>query len=501
MQRSRTSGILLHPTSLPGRHGSGDLGPEAHAFLGELERAKIGLWQMLPIAPPGYGESPYSAQSAFAGSPWLVSLDLLAERGWLAKSAIANPPVFPDDRVDFAPMSAWRERHLRVAHDVFRQDEDAQRHYEAFQARESEWLGDFALYRAIKRSEGNVEWTKWPRDLKLRTPGALKKARLELADEIAFETFVQFCFDEQWQKLHAAAKKKNVALVGDIPIFVAHDSADVWQKPHEFFLDGEGNPTVISGVPPDYFSTTGQRWGNPLYRWKRMKKGGYAWWVSRLQTMLRRFDRIRVDHFIGFQRYWRIDASEPTAVNGKWMKGPGADFFQTLRDRLGPLPLIAEDLGAVTPAVFALRDRFELPGIKILQFAFGTDPNKDTFLPHNYPKRSVVYTGTHDNDTTVGWFFDEGGSSSTRSKDEIVNERAAVLRYLGSTTQEDIHWQMIRAGMASVADTAIFPMQDVLGLGSEARMNRPGRADGNWAWRMKPGAFGTKEIERLAELS
>ena len=499
--RYRASGILLHPTSLPGPHGSGDIGPEAHAFLDTLAQAKQRAWQMLPVAPPGYGESPYSAQSAFAGSPWLVSLAALAETGWLEKSAIANPPIFPVDRVDFAPMSAWREKNLRAAFEGFSRDRKAQSAFEKFRTREKPWLDDFALYRAIKKSRGHVEWTKWPRDLKLREPAAILRSKKSLADEIAFESFVQFCFDAQWENLHAAARSRGIELIGDIPIFVAHDSADVWQRPEDFFLDGEGNPTVISGVPPDYFSATGQRWGNPLYRWKRMKKSGYPWWVARLRMMLRRFDRIRIDHFIGFHRYWRIPASEPTAVNGKWMKGPGADFFRAMKDALGELPLIAEDLGAVTPAVFRLRDRFNLPGIKILQFAFGTDPNKDTFLPHNYERRAVVYTGTHDNDTTLGWFFDEGGEGSTRTREQIARERKEALCYLCTTQEHEINWHMIRVCMASVADLAIFPAQDVIGLGSEARMNRPGKAEGNWMWRMKSGAVGEKEIARLADLA
>ncbi|MGH7328967.1 MAG: 4-alpha-glucanotransferase, partial [Polyangiaceae bacterium] len=319
--RRRASGILLHLTSLPGPHGSGDLGDEAHEFLNSLARAKQRAWQMLPVAPPGYGESPYSAQSAFAGSPWLVALEPLVVAGWLDRSAIANPPVFPADRVDFAPVAAWRQKHLRAAHAAFESDPKAQHAFEEFASREEAWLPDFTLYRAIKKSQDDVEWTKWPRDLKLREPKALARAKKSLAKEIAFEAFVQFCFETQWQELHHAAAARGIELVGDIPIFVAHDSADVWQTPEDFFLDAEGNPTAISGVPPDYFSRAGQRWGNPLYRWKRMKKSGYPWWVARLRTMLRRFDRIRIDHFIGFHRYWRIPASEPTAVNGKWMKG------------------------------------------------------------------------------------------------------------------------------------------------------------------------------------
>jgi 4-alpha-glucanotransferase len=310
----------------------------------------------------------------------------------------------------------------------------------------------------------------------------------------------QYFFDKQWRALRAYAAERGVRLIGDVPIFVAHDSADVWQRPDLFFLDAEGEPTVIAGCPPDYFSSTGQRWGNPLYRWKRMAKTGYEWWVARLRSILSRFDAVRIDHFIGFQRYWRIPAACATAVEGKWMKGPSSDFFRTVRREIGELPLIAEDLGAVTPSVFALRDRFRLPGIKILQFAFGNDPSAPTFLPHNFQRRAVVYTGTHDNDTTVGWFRDEGGGWSTRTPAQTQVERDAVLRYLG-TTGEEIHWDMIRLALASVADVAIVPLQDILGLGTEARMNRPGTGTGNWEWRFEAGALRAEHAERLGALT
>jgi 4-alpha-glucanotransferase len=492
----RASGLLLHPTCLPGPHGSGDLGREARAFVDFLAAGAQRWWQMLPVGPPGYGESPYSAQSTFAGSPMLIALEPLVARGWLDEKEIVPAQWLADDHVEFPPAEEHRMRCLAAAFDRWSaKGKDAA--FDAFCAQNDAWLDDFALFRALKRAHGGVQWTRWEAGVRRRDPKALAAARAKLARDVALEKFAQYVFADQWAALRAYAAERGIGLIGDIPIFVAHDSADVWQDPGSFFLDEHGEPTVVSGCPPDYFSTTGQRWGNPLYRWGRMKKGGYPWWAARLRAMLQRFDAIRIDHFIGFQRYWRIPADEPTAVKGMWMKGPGADFFVAMRKTLGDLPLIAEDLGAVTPAVFALRDRFRLPGIKILQFAFGTDPNAPTFLPHNYRRRSVVFTGTHDNDTTVGWFHDKGGGWSTRTPAQTQRERETVLRYLG-TSGAEIHWDMIRLALASVARTALFPLQDVLGLGSEARMNRPGKETGNWMWRFSAGALSAAHAERLA---
>ena len=496
---TRSSGLLLHPTSLPGPHGSGDLGKEARAFVDFLAASGQRWWQMLPVGPPGYGESPYSAQSAFAGSPLLVSLDLLGDAGLLTAEERRPRAPLRIDRVDLSPMTAHRTSRLRAAFARWRSRGEDEA-YAAFVARTAGWLEDFALYRALKKAHRDVQWTLWEPDVQRRDPRALEAARRELADDVALEKFAQFVFDAQWAALRAYARERGIGLIGDIPIFVAHDSADVWQNPDAFFLDEEGAPTVVAGVPPDYFSATGQRWGNPLYRWKRLKKHGYGFWADRLRTMLHRFDVIRIDHFIGFQRYWRVPASEPTAVGGRWMKGPGADFFRTMKRTLGELPLIAEDLGEATPAVFALRDRFRLPGIKILQFAFGNDPYAHTFLPHNFPRNAVVYTGTHDNDTTKGWFHDQGGGWSTRSPAQTEAERDAARRYLG-TKGEEIHWDFIRLALASVANLAVFPVQDVLGLGSEARMNRPGKEAGNWLWRLEPGALTPSHAERLAMLT
>ena len=495
----RASGLLLHPTSLPGRHGSGDLGADARAFVDFLEAARQRWWQMLPVGPPGYGESPYSAQSAFAGNPMLIDLDGLAEKGWLDRSDLAPRRALASHRVDYAPMEEHRTRLLRLAFARWRAGgEDPA--FRAFVDRSAAWLDDFALFRALKKERGGVQWTRWEPALRGRTGDALGDARARCRDEIECERFLQYVFDAQWRSLRAYAADRGIALIGDIPIFVAHDSADVWTHPDAFDLDEHGEPAAVAGVPPDYFSASGQRWGNPLYRWKRMRRDGYRWWADRLRTMLDRFDAIRVDHFIGFQRYWRIPAAEPTAVAGRWMKGPGADFFEAMKRSLGSLPIIAEDLGAVTPAVFALRDRFAFPGIKILQFAFGNDPYAYTFLPHNFARRAVVFTGTHDNDTTAGWFWDQGGGWSTRAPEEAEKERAITLRYL-ATTGDEIHWDMIRMAFASVANLALVPVQDVLGLGSEARMNRPGSATGNWVWRLEADALKAIHAERLAMMA
>ena len=389
---------------------------------------------------------------------------------------------------------------LRAAFSVFSVSDGESSAFRSFCDESSPWLEDFALFRALKRERGGVQWTRWEAGVRDRHPAALATARSRLAREIAFEKFVQYAFERQWTALRAHAAARGIGLIGDVPIFVAHDSADVWQHPGDFFLDARGEPTCVAGVPPDYFSATGQRWGNPLYRWRRMKASGYRWWIDRLRATLRRFDAVRLDHFIGFVRYWRIPASEPTAVRGRWITGPGADFFDALRAALGDLPFIAEDLGVATPAVYALRDRCCLPGIKILQFAFGDDPAAPSFLPHNFPRRAVVYTGTHDNDTTAGWFHAAGGHGSTRTASQAQTEREAALQYLGSDGRE-IHWDMIRAALASVARLSVFPMQDLLGLGSESRMNLPGTSAGNWTWRVDEGALTEALAARLAMLT
>lgn len=493
----RASGVLCHLTSLPGPHGCGDLGPEAVAFADQLAKAEQRWWQMLPVGPAGYGDSPYSASSAFAGDSILIDLDALG--------IPIDEAHLPTDYVDYEATRRFRSAHLARAHAAFaRGASQAERTaFATYCTRESEWLEDYALYAAIKHAQGGKPWIDWPAPLRDRDPDALARAREEHAEAIDRERFVQFRFDEQWKRFRTACHARGVALVGDVPIFVAHDSADVWQHRELFFLDERGQPTVVAGVPPDYFSTTGQRWGNPLYRWKRIASTGYAWWVARFRKALERFDAVRLDHFIGFVRYWEVKAEEPTAMKGRWMKGPGRPLFDAVRAAVGDLPLVAEDLGAVTPKVKRLRRDLGLPGIRLAQFAFGTDPQAPAFLPHNHVRRAVVYTGTHDNDTTRGWFFDPGGEGSARTPEETAKERKLALDYLGRNEAEveDIHWDMIRIVWASVAHTAIVPVQDVLGLGTEARMNTPGTSGGrNWRWRLE-GPLPSAIVDRLASMT
>ncbi len=485
----------MHLSSLPGPHGIGDLGSEARAFADFLARAGQRWWQMLPVGPLGYGDSPYAALSAFAGNPLFIDLD--------AFGPPAERPALPDDHVDYASASAFRERALRRSFAAL--DAAARRRRDVFCEREAAWLDDFALFDALKRAHGGRSWIEWERPVRRREPDALARARRALAEDIEFAKTTQWAFDEQWSAFREYCNARGVGLIGDMPIFVAQDSADVWQHREQFDLDDEGAPRHIAGVPPDYFSATGQRWGNPLYRWRRIAKSGWRWWIERFRSMTRRFDAIRIDHFIGFVRYWQIPVHEPTAVAGRWVKGPGRALFDAVAEALGGLPpLIAEDLGAVTPAVTRLRRSLGLPGIRLVQFAFGTDPQAPTFKPYNHDKSSVVYTGTHDNDTSVGWFTDPGGThASTRTRDEAERERHNVLAYMGRDHGEpvDVAFEMMRLAMASCARTCIVPMQDVLGLGSEARMNRPGIATGNWRWRMLPHAVTDASIEKLRALT
>jgi 4-alpha-glucanotransferase len=450
-------------------------------------------WQMLPVGPPGYGGSPYSALSAFAGAEELISRERLAEDGLVPRADTAMA----------------RLELVRAARTAFRDRGGPGREaFDAFCEANREWLDDFALFRALKRAHGEVQWTRWPPPLRDRQPAALEAARRRLAEEVDLHRFEQFRFDDDWAALRRHCERRGIGLIGDIPIFVAHDSADVWQHRELFHLDETGEPTVVAGVPPDYFSTTGQRWGNPLYNWPRLRQSGYHWWIERFRAALARFDAVRLDHFIGFVRYWQIPATEPTAASGQWVPGPGARLFLAVRAALGELPLIAENLGVVTPAVERLRRRLELPGIRVLQFAFGSDSQASQFLPHNYLRRTVAYTGTHDNETTVGWFCDPGSADHGRSPEQTERERRAALKYLaiegaGSVAQaaREIHWAMIRSLYASVANLAMVPMQDLLGLGSQARMNYPGRAEGNWTWRMDEGALTPALAARLSEMT
>jgi 4-alpha-glucanotransferase len=498
----RSSGILCHVTCLPGRWGVGDLGGVSYRFVDWLARAGQGLWQVLPLGPPGFGESPYQSFSAFAGNPLLIGIDRLAEEGWLSRDELDSAPAFSAGTVDFERVALIRDACLTRAFDEFRKAASSatKTEFDAFRQEQAFWLDDYALFAALKRDHGDRPWYEWEAALVGRQPQALKMKAASLADSIDREAFIQFQFDRQWRSLKGYANARGIRLMGDVPIFIAHDSADVWANRQQYFLDADGQPTVIAGVPPDYFSETGQRWGNPLYHWDVMRSDDYAWWSQRLRHAFKAFDLVRLDHFRGFEAYWEIPAESPTAAGGHWVAGPGAVFFRHLLKKLGNLPLVAEDLGVITPAVDALRDEFEFPGMRVLQFAFGDDPKASDYQPHNYPRNCVAYTGTHDNDTTCGWFASQAGAGTTRTAAQIAEERDFALMYLG-TDGSKIHWDMIRLALASVADTAIVPLQDVLGLGTKARMNLPGSAIGNWRWRYTESQITPEMTEKLANLT
>ena len=489
----RLSGLLLHPTSLPGPHGSGDFGPAAYHFVDWLLAAGQSVWQVLPLTPVGYGDSPYAGVSAFAGSPQLVALEPLIERGWLAPVPAAELHGFDPLRVDFARVAPWRLARLREAAAGFaaRAAPGERAGFEAFRAEQAAWLEDYALFMALDAHHAARRvwnWTGWDAALARRELPALAAARAEHAGEIFFWEFVQWCFATQWHALKAYANQRGVRIVGDLPIFVAHHSADCWSHPRLFQLDERFEPTVVAGVPPDFFSATGQRWGNPLYDWEAMQREGFGWWIARLRQELAKSDLVRIDHFRGFAGYWEIPAGCPTAIDGHWVPAPGEALFRALRAALGEnLPVIAEDLGVITPDVVALRDGFGLPGMKILQFGFTGDA-MHAFLPHNYVPNCCVYTGTHDNDTVLGWW--QHGATE--------RERAYASTYL-QCGPYDVHRQMIRAAWLSVARLAVCPLQDLLGLGTEHRMNTPGLLD-CWTWRFAWSQVGPEPAEWLARL-
>ncbi len=501
MSSPRVSGLLLHPTSLPSRYGIGDLGPAAHAFLDFLHAAGQQVWQVLPLGPTGYGDSPYQCFSAMAGNPMLVSPERLAEEGWLETSALAPLETLSVSSADFDHLIGPRRELLAQAFARFAASATATQHaaFEGFRAQHAWWLADFTLFMALKDAHAMRAWTSWPAPLRDRHPAALEQATRQHDESCRMHAFVQWQFFAQWQALREAAAARSVTLMGDMPIFVAHDSADVWAQPDQFDLLPDGAPRVVAGVPPDYFSATGQLWGNPLYRWDRMKADGYAWWIRRLRMTLALVDRVRLDHFRGFVAYWQVAGEATTAMHGEWQHGPAGDLFDVLAAALGPLPIVAENLGFITPDVEQLRATYGLPGMAILQFAFGTDPQAPDFLPHNFTRDRVAYTGTHDNDTMLGWARGAAGDS-TRSAEDVARERRYAEAYLGASG-DDLAWGAIRAVLASVADTAIIPVQDVLGLGSEARMNVPGRASGNWRWRMAPDALTSTHAAHLRVLA
>ena len=493
MRFPRASGVLLHPTSLPGPHGSGDLGPAAYAFVDWLAQAGQSLWQTLPLGGIGPGNSPYMSSSAFAGNVLLIDLAELQQRGWLGSDALARPPAAAaaePRRIDFVSMVAWRMRVLKQAAAQFAQAATAANlaNFDAFCAEEIIWLDDYALFMALCEATHWTDWSDWPTGLARREPGALAAARAEHAQALAFWRFCQWCFFRQWAALRAYAHGRGVKIIGDAPIFIAHQSAEVWARQALFELDSQGRPTVVAGVPPDYFSPTGQHWGNPLYRWSAHADEGYAWWIARIRHTLKLVDIVRIDHFRGFADYWEIPASETSAVNGRWVIGPGIALFQAIEAALGPVPVIAEDLGSLSEPVKHLLAASGYPGMTVLQFAFGDVPAQP-FLPHNHQPHSVVYTGTHDNDTSLGWWSSLGDG-----------ERQHVRAYLG-TDGHDIAWAMLRAAAASVADIVVHPLQDILALPSDCRMNLPGSPSGWWGWRFEWSEVHDWHGQRLAELT
>ena len=487
----RCSGILLHPTSLPGGFGVGELGEMAYRWIEFLEKAKQTVWQILPLGPTGYGNSPYSTSSVFAGNPILIDMSRLAFEGFLDHRDLENAPAFSKDHVDFEAVINWKMPLLQRSYQKFlvSANETSRKAFEQFCNKYDDmWLDEFATYMAIKNHFGGSSWHTWEEDLRLRKSKALKSIKKELADEILATKFIQHQFFKQWAGIKKYANEKGIQIIGDIPIYVNFDSAEVWASQDKFLLDDAGNPTEVSGVPPDYFSPTGQLWGNPLYDWKRMKKGGYTWWIDRIKMTMETVDILRIDHFRGFESYWAVPFGEKTAENGVWRKGPANDFFDVLLEALGDVPIVVEDLGFITPEVRKLREDYNFPGMKILQFAFGGD-TEEAFLPHNYDQNCIVYTGSHDNDTTRGWF-----------EKSAPHEQQYCLAYLGGI-KNDISWDMVRLASSSTALMSIFPLQDLLSLGSDARMNMPGKPDGNWSWRLLPDQLQPHHAQRMAEIT
>ncbi|PKO07681.1 MAG: 4-alpha-glucanotransferase [Chloroflexi bacterium HGW-Chloroflexi-3] len=490
MKSNRMSGILLHPSSLPGPDGIGDIGPEAYEWVNFLVQSGCNLWQLLPLGPTGYGDSPYQCFSAFAGNPYLISSTLLIDEGLLLLEDLQNRPDFSAESVDFGPVIQWKLKLLDRAYDNFKQKQtdELTKKFQQFIDQEQEWLLDFALFMAIKEVNGGLSWDHWDDGLRKRDRKALEKFQAQNKTLIESHMFKQFLFFTQWTDLKNYANDQGIKIIGDIPIFISFDSSDAWSNPDLFYFDEDLKPTVVAGVPPDYFSATGQLWGNPLYRWNVHKEDRYKWWLKRIIATLKLFDFIRLDHFRGFVNYWEVPAGNKTAEIGRWLPGPGDDFFEVLQNELGVLPIIAEDLGEISKDVYILRDQFNLPGMKICQFAFSNDPD-DPFLPHNYPVNCVAYTGTHDNDTVLGWYH-----SAPEEEQDFCR------RYL-ARSGENISWDLIRVVWSSVAKITIAPLQDFLGLGTEARMNYPGRASGNWSWRVLPHQINSELALRINEIN
>jgi 4-alpha-glucanotransferase len=488
----RASGILLHPTSFPSRFGVGDMGIEAYRFIDFLVESDQQYWQILPLGPTGYGNSPYSCYSAMAGNPLMLSPEILRDEQLLSDEDLAHSPDFPLDTVEFERAIAHKIPMLKKACENFKAKASPvqQKEFSGFCQTKAFWLEDYALFMALKDSFNGSSWHTWEPEIARRQPEALDKWRQQLNTEIYYYKYVQFEFFRQWTELKRYANLREIKIIGDIPIYVAHDSADVWSHPDLFCLDeATGEAALMAGVPPDYFSATGQLWGNPVYNWEALQANNFEWWVQRFEALFDYVDVSRIDHFRGFDAYWAVKRGQDTAMEGEWIKAPGTALFEVINEKFGNLPIIAEDLGVITPEVEALRDRFEFPGMKILQFAFGAGPG-DPFLPFNYVRNCVVYTGTHDNDTTVGWF------------NQLQNyERDEVLRYLGCIDPQGIHWSLIRMGWFSIANLAIVPFQDLLGLATDARMNFPGKSEGNWGWRYRREALNWEVRDRLKTMT
>lgn len=492
MSFPRSSGVLCHPTSFPSRFGIGDLGKGAYDFVDWLVAAKQQLWQVLPLGPTGYGDSPYQCFSAFAGNPLLISPEGLVWSKLLPAEALEDVPNFPAHKVDFGPVIEYKQKLLRRSFEHFNANATPEQRagFASFRQHNASWLADYGLFMALKGYFGGGSWHNWPRDIRVREPGALAYYREKVGEWATYHEYMQWLFNDQWFALKKHVNDLGIQIIGDIPIFVAEDSADVWARPEQFKLDRDGNPIVIAGVPPDNFSATGQRWGNPHYNWDRMQADGFSWWIERIRQTLTMVDIVRIDHFRGFEASWEIPGNEPTAVNGRWVTAPGMALFEAINRALGKLPIIAEDLGVITPEVDALRTRFNFPGMKILQFGFALD-NDPKYLPHSFEKDFIVYPGTHDNNTVIGWFNEE-----VRTGPEKWN----CLRYLG-TDGHDLAWDFIRMAWRSVANQAAVILQDVMSLGNEARMNFPSVAAGNWQWRYTPDMLTDALCARLRELT
>ena len=488
----RSSGILFHPTSLPGKYGIGTLGKEAYAFIDFLKKSRQKLWQIFPLGPTGYGDSPYQSFSSFAGNPYLIDFDLLIEAHLLSEEDLRD--VFFGDNEEYIDYGAiYNQKYplLRRAYENFKSSDnhEMRENLEHFKRENASWLNDYSLYISLKNHFNGLPWNEWAHDIKNREHGAMEHYRNELADDIEYHNFIQFLFFKQWGDVKRYANENGIKIIGDIPIFVAADSSDAWANPEIFLFDEERKPVKVAGVPPDYFSATGQLWGNPLYNWQKLKETNYSWWVERVRANLSTCDIIRIDHFRGFEAYWAVPYGDDTAINGQWEPGPGIDLFNAIKSQLGELPIIAEDLGLMTQGVIDLREATGFPGMKILGFAFDSGEEND-YLPHTYTKNCVVYTGTHDNDTLIGWF--------QKAKEE---DRQFARDYLNSRSDDKIHWDAIRGAWSSVANMAISPVQDFLGLGSEARINTPGIAAGNWQWRLKHGVLTDELADRIAKLT